>query len=71
MSSIPVYTGVRAMVVEGTLRADTALLTLPAAALRDREGRASALAGRDTGAILHGVRAGDGCTHRGGVTFFF
>lgn len=53
------------MVVEGPLRAHAALLTLLPTALRDREGGAAALAGRHTGAILHGVRAGDRCRETG------
>lgn len=47
------------MVVEGLLRADAALLTLLPTVLRDREGGATALAGRDAGAVLHGGRTGD------------
>lgn len=49
------------MIVEGPLRADAALLTLLPAVLRDREGGATALAGRHAGAILHGGRTGDRC----------
>lgn len=62
-AAVPVHAGVCAVVVEGVLRADAALLTLDTAALWDGEGGAAALAGRDTGAILHGVRTGDSCAH--------
>lgn len=60
--AVPVHAGVCAVVVEGVLRANAALLTLDAAALWDGEGGATALAGRDTGAVLHGVRTSDSCT---------
>lgn len=62
-AAVPVHAGVCAVVVEGVLWADAALLTLDATALRDGEGGAAALAGRDTGAVLHGVRTGDSCAH--------
>lgn len=55
------------MVVEGPLGAHAALLTLLPTALRDRECGAAALAGRHTGAVLHGVRAGDRCRETGFV----
>lgn len=61
-AAVPVHAGMCAVVVEGVLRADAALLTLDAAALRDGEGGATALAGRDTGAVLHGVGTSDSCT---------
>lgn len=44
-AAVPVHAGVRAVVVEGVLRADAALLTLDAAVLRDGEGGAATLAG--------------------------
>lgn len=44
-SALPVHTGVCAVVVEGSQRADAALLTLLPTVLRDREGGATALAG--------------------------
>lgn len=50
------------MVVEGSLGADAALLALlPTLLLRDGEGRATVLAGRHAGAVLHGGRTVDRC----------
>lgn len=43
--ALPVHTGVCSVVVEGSLRADAALLTLLPTVLRDGEGGATALAG--------------------------
>lgn len=63
-SALPVHTGVCSMVVEGSLRTDAALLTLFPTVLRDGEGGATALAGRHTGAILHGGRTGDRCREK-------
>lgn len=62
--ALPVHAGVCPMVVEGSLRADAALLTLLPTVLRDGEGGAPPLAGRHTGAVLHGGRTGDGCSER-------
>lgn len=58
------HAGVCSMVVEGSLGAHTALLTLLRTVLWDGEGGAAALAGRHTGAVLHAGRTGDRCSER-------
>lgn len=63
-SVLPVHTGVCAVVVEGSQRADAALFTLLPTVLRDGEGGATALAGRHAGAILHGGGTVDRCRER-------
>lgn len=60
-ADVPVHAGVCSVVVEGSLRADAALLTLLPTVLRDGQGGAAALAGRHTGAVLHGFRTGERC----------
>lgn len=60
----PVHTGVCSVVVEGSLRARAALLTLLPAALQGREGGALSLAGGHTAAVLHGGGTADGCRGR-------
>lgn len=57
--TVPVHTGLCSVVVEGSRGAHATLLTLLPTMLQDREGGATALAGRHTGTILHGGRTGD------------